>query len=100
MAEDKTEKDIYRELLQKESNFIEVFNRLSVNPDFKVWENEFIEQPLKILQNTLSELDFEKDINKAIMMQSQIKVLKQQKDVFQRRRQRKQEVNENLKELK
>lgn len=99
MAEDKTEKAIYKEALEKETGFIEIFNRLSVSPDFEVWKDEFIQKPLESLQNELSNLDFSKKMNDAMVVQAQIRVLKQQLDTFDRRKNRKEKVHSELNKL-
>jgi len=99
MPRRKTETDIYRQQLEKEAGYIEVFNRLSQSGDFKVWIEEFIEKPITALRTELDEIDFEKDFKRGLVIQAQIKLLKQQRDVFQRRRERARQIGEKLQVL-
>ena len=97
MTEDKTEVGQLIETLTQESELIEVFKRLSTNPDFKIYEKEFLDKGIAMLQAQLSELDFEKKTSLAIAIQNQLRAFRNIKNAFNDRKNR--DVTERLNEL-
>lgn len=96
--EEQTEAKKLIEKLTTESEYIEVFKRLSVSPDFKIYEKEFLDKGIAMLQAQLSELDFEKETSLAIAVQNQLRAFRNIKNAFNDRKNR--DVTERLNELK
>jgi len=94
--EDKTEIEQTREILNKEVVKIDVYERLSQQPDFQQFKKELIDEKIETLFDLLETAD---DTNLA-RIRGQIEALRGIKKVFEFVVSRKEQVNKRLNELK
>ena len=84
-----------KNILNKEIGKIEIYESLSLNPDFQIFKKELIDDKVEILFDLLETAD-DKDLAR---IRGQMEALRSIKKIFEFTLTRKQEVNKKLNEL-
>ena len=84
-----------REILNREIGKIDVYEQLSIDRNFKIFQKELIDDPVEILLNLLETAE-DKEV---VGITNQLKALRGITKAFKFTMSRKEEVNRRLKEL-
>lgn len=95
MTEEYNEIEESRKILNKEVGKIDVYDRLLLNPDFKIFKKELIDDKVEALFDILETAD-DKDLAR---IRGQMEALRGIKKIFEFTISRKKEVNKKLNEL-
>jgi len=96
MAEEKTEREEAKDTLERETLKIEVYERLNINADFKVYRKDLLEDPIEKLRDLL-ETAKDEDLPR---IRGQLEALRGVITRFETTINRKKEVHSKLDELK